>query len=102
MSGLGRGPGVVAEPGVSQPGWGGRRAQQFVALTLATYGDTCWLCGLPGADTADHVVPRSKGGAVYDVLNLAPAHRRCNEARGNRAVTGEEIVEDGRDFFTVE
>lgn len=77
--------------------WGGRKAQQFVTLTLETYGTTCRLCGLPGADSADHIVPRSKGGAVYDLTNLRPAHRRCNEARGNR--DADVRIESGLGFF---
>ena len=66
--------------------WGGRRAQRLVQLTLATYGDTCHWCGLPGADSADHLIPRSHGGD--DSLdNLRPIHRRCNSSRGNRPLT---------------
>jgi 5-methylcytosine-specific restriction endonuclease McrA len=42
----------------------------------------CWLCGEGARDNdpwqADHVVP----GDPYSVL--APAHRSCNAARGNR------------------
>ena len=43
-------------------GWGGREATRLTELTLATYGNVCHLCGLPGATTADHVLPRSRGG----------------------------------------
>lgn len=61
--------------------WGGRRAQELVALVLAMFGTRCHLCGQPGATTADHLVPRSHGGD--DSLdNLRPAHLSCNSARG--------------------
>lgn len=54
------------------------------ALTFATYGRGCWLCGgkVPGlADTVDHVLPRAMGGT--DALtNLRPAHGFCNTGRG--------------------
>jgi 5-methylcytosine-specific restriction endonuclease McrA len=61
--------------------WGGRYAQRWTAVTLATFGDVCHLCCQPGADTADHLTPRSKGGP--DTLaNLRPAHHGCNSARG--------------------
>ncbi|QFG13053.1 HNH endonuclease [Gordonia phage Schiebs] len=60
--------------------WGGRAAQALTALVLITYGDVCHLCGRPGATTADHLVPRSRGGD--DSLgNLRPAHGPCNSAR---------------------
>jgi 5-methylcytosine-specific restriction endonuclease McrA len=95
-----RGAGLLADPGAEPEEWGGRKAQEYVALTLTTYGRVCWLCGLPGATSADHVIPRSKRGAVYDLRNLAPAHKRCNESRGNRTAVGPAaVVESGLDFF---
>lgn len=41
----------------------------------------CYLCGQPGADTAEHVVPRClyPGPLPGDMITL-PAHRACNEA----------------------
>lgn len=84
---------------MSEP-WGGAKSQRFVALTLREKGTICALCGLPGADSADHIKPRSKGGAVYDLANLQPAHRRCNLARGNRTIKGpQSLIEDGQAFF---
>ncbi|MFJ8818196.1 HNH endonuclease [Amycolatopsis thermoflava] len=51
----------------------------------------CWICGHlippdvppnhPLEYTADHVVPRSKGGRPT-LENSRPAHRRCNSQRG--------------------
>lgn len=96
-----RGPGVLADPSAPTERWGGRKAQQYVKACLETYGSTCWLCGLPGANTADHVIPRSLGGAVYDLANLAPAHKRCNEARGNRpSLEFVAVIENGMAFFS--
>lgn len=74
--------------------WGGRRAQRLTALCLSTYGTRCWLCGHDGADSADHVLPRSRGGSDH-IDNLRPSHftrcptcgQRCNQARGNRITT---------------
>lgn len=64
--------------------WGGNTGAQLRAQCLAFHGDVCWICGQPGADSADHVLPRSLGGA--DVLsNLMPAHLSCNQSRGNTA-----------------
>jgi 5-methylcytosine-specific restriction endonuclease McrA len=47
----------------------------------------CWLCGHDGADSVDHVIPLSRGGARLDPANLRPAHSRCNSKRGNKMVT---------------
>ncbi len=66
-------------------GWGGRRAVMLTRLVLATYGTRCHLCGTTGATTADHRVPRSKGGS--DALaNLRPAHASCNSSRQAESV----------------
>lgn len=65
--------------------WGGRAATEATALTLAEYGTVCHLCRRPGADTADHLIPRASGGT--DALdNLRPAHKSCNSARGDRSL----------------
>ena len=69
------------------------RAQMF-----AMYGDLCHLCGHPGADSADHLVPISV--APHQPVSphgMRPAHgrpcptcgRRCNAERG----TSELLVE---------
>lgn len=60
--------------------WGGRRVQYLRELTLQTWGTVCHLCGKDGADSADHVRPRSAGG-TDDLDNLRPAHSACNFAR---------------------
>jgi hypothetical protein len=65
--------------------WGGRVAQALVRRVLEVYGDTCHLCLEPGSNSADHLVPRSKGGTDA-IENLRPAHRRCNYQRGDRSV----------------
>ncbi|WP_168200350.1 HNH endonuclease [Protaetiibacter larvae] len=97
-----RGPGLLADPAASPEKWGGRKAQQWVAKTLAEYGTTCHLCGLPGANSADHVIPIAEGGAVYNLLNLGPAHRRCNYARGKRSIPiRTAVIETGLAYFTV-
>ncbi|QNQ90871.1 HNH endonuclease [Corynebacterium poyangense] len=67
------------------PRWGGTRATRLTALTLATYGDRCHLCGKHGATTADHLVPRSRGGDDA-IENLRPAHVACNSMRGSMPI----------------
>ena len=48
---------------------------------LARDDRICQLCGQPGADTVDHIIPVSKGGTNNDD-NLRAAHQRCNSRRG--------------------
>jgi 5-methylcytosine-specific restriction endonuclease McrA len=62
-------------------GWSGRRVTDLRAAVLAARGTVCHLCGMPGADTIDHIVPRALGG-TDDIDNLVPAHKRCNSSRG--------------------
>jgi 5-methylcytosine-specific restriction endonuclease McrA len=74
--------------------------------------DVCGLCGHPGAETGDHIIPYSRWPkdnlgrplpGLHDVTNVQPAHgtignvrvnrchickRVCNQSKGNRIVTG--------------
>lgn len=61
------------------------RPWRRVRAEVLAQSDVCWLCGYPGADTVDHVVPLSLGGDPLSLDNLRPAHKRCNSRRGNRA-----------------
>ena len=54
-----------------------------------------------GSDSGDHIIPRAEGGAVYDLANLGPAHRRCNYSRGKRSLRPVGIpIESGMSYFT--
>ena len=56
--------------------------------------------GPPGSDSAAHIIPRADGGAVYDIDNLGPSHRRCNYSRGKKPLRPVGIpVESGMAFF---
>jgi 5-methylcytosine-specific restriction endonuclease McrA len=61
--------------------WEGRYRKQWTEAVLAVHGRTCHLCRQGGADSADHVIPRSKGGPD-SMANLRPAHHGCNSKRG--------------------
>jgi hypothetical protein len=69
----------------------GRPWQRVLSRVLAD-STVCWLCGHHNADSADHIIPVSKGGAIYDRDNLRPVHhkpcptcrRSCNIMRGDR------------------
>lgn len=68
----------------------GRPYRRWRTAVLAR-STICWICGHDGADSADHLVPLARGGALLDPDNGAPAHhapcptcsRRCNTARGD-------------------
>ncbi|PRY05393.1 HNH endonuclease [Kineococcus rhizosphaerae] len=60
--------------------WKKARARVLARSTV------CHLCGLPGANEVDHVVPYSRGGGDNEE-NLRPAHRSCNRSKGAR-ITG--------------
>lgn len=54
----------------------------FSRHVVAT-GPICALCGDPGADTVDHVIPLSEGGTNWPD-NLQPAHRACNTRKADQ------------------
>jgi 5-methylcytosine-specific restriction endonuclease McrA len=66
--------------------------QYFVLSDVfARYGRKCWICGKEITEgfgsnrqsmTIDHVVPLSQGGE-HVLLNVRPAHQRCNSTRGD-------------------
>jgi 5-methylcytosine-specific restriction endonuclease McrA len=64
----------------------GRPWQRVKRRIIRRDGGMCHLCNQPGADTADHLVPVSLGGALYDAGNLKAAHQTCNRIRGNRPI----------------
>lgn len=43
----------------------------------------CWLCGQPGADSIDHVLPKhTHRELMWDLGNMKPAHGSCNSSKG--------------------
>jgi len=73
-----------------------RRHMKQIFVILGDYGiyPVCKLCGQPikistdnnlGSEQVsfswDHITPKSKGGS-YDLANLQPAHKICNNKRG--------------------
>lgn len=78
--------------------WGGRRAQRLVVAVLTSKGRTCHLCGLGGANSADHNPPRSAliRAGIHDpdaLRFLFPAHLACNVRRNDRPLTAELTAE---------
>lgn len=67
---------------------------------LEREGGICWLCGQPGADTVDHVVPLADGG-TNNPANLRAAHG-ARQPRygcpGNYGRKGSQPVRMSRDW----
>ena len=69
-------------------------ARRKVRAWLKAQGRPCALCGrpidydLPAGDPmsfeVDEIVPVSRGGSPIDQANVQPAHRICNQKKGNR------------------
>jgi len=79
----------------------GRAWQRACVAAFALYGDTCWLCGQPEADTIDHV-REIKHGGTNALTNLRPAHGRKSAGcagnfgrSGRKATTPSTWVADG-------
>lgn len=76
-------------------------ARRKARARLRAEGRPCWICeafgrpasidyslpsGHPFSFEVDELVPVSLGGSPIDYANLAAAHRRCNQWRGNKTV----------------
>ena len=61
----------------------GHRYRMLRLLVIAEEAGICHLCGKPGANTVDHLVPVIHGGQDTRE-NLRAAHGRCNYRRGAR------------------
>lgn len=61
------------------------RAWRKLRSEVLAASSVCWICGHPGADTVDHLVPLSLAPELaHERSNLAPAHRSCNSRKGQR------------------
>lgn len=63
----------------------GRPWQRLKRRIIRRDGGICHLCGKPGADTADHLIPHALGGTMAP-SNLKAAHVACNRKRGARPI----------------
>ena len=52
----------------------------------------------PLAVEVDHIVPRSRGGAVYDLDNLQLTHSQCNRRKGAKMAEDYEGLEVANPF----
>lgn len=62
----------------------GHRTWRRLRTQILAANNICAYCGQPDANTVDHIIPVSLGGAVHDPANLQPMHGHCNSQKGNR------------------
>lgn len=65
----------------------GARRRKCSAIILAKDDNgnppACALCGQPGADSVDHVLPKVKyPELIWELANMQPAHHDCNASKG--------------------
>lgn len=75
---------------------------------IASKDPVCAICHLaidleapafsPLAVEVDHIVPRARGGALYDIDNLQLTHSRCNRQKGVKMAADYEGLEVGNPF----
>lgn len=62
----------------------GSKEQRINRVVLRNYYGVCHVCGQPGADEVDHVIPLSEGGAD-DYHNRRPIHSEpCHQQKTQR------------------
>lgn len=84
---------------MTNPRYANGHARRQLRAWLKAQGAPCHICGrsidysLPAGHPlsfeVDEIVPVSKGGSPLDRANVAPAHRICNERRGNRPISAD-------------
>ena len=68
---------------ISKRAIGTKRWKDLRIKILNRDGWVCWICQ-GEANQVDHIIPRVKGGDIFDQDNLAAICRRCNQAKGGR------------------
>ena len=59
------------------------RWRKLRAFVLKRDNNTCYYCGIPTANTVDHLTPIDKGG-TDELSNLVAACSHCNYSKGSK------------------
>lgn len=64
---------------------GSTRHMRVLRARVLRDSDVCHICGQPGADSVDHVLPVvRRPDLAYDLSNLRPAHLVCNKRKSDK------------------
>lgn len=70
----------------------GSKQQARAARVLRSHNGICHICGQPGADQADHVIPLAEDGPDTEAnmrpIHSEPCHRQKTQAEAARARVG--------------
>lgn len=90
--------------GKPNPRYSNGSRRRSLSARVRAAGMPCHICGLPIAYSLpaghplsyelDEIVPVSRGGSPTDPANVAPAHRCCNQWRGNRSMAKVVAIRD--------
>lgn len=91
--------------------WVGEKRRRVRTEVFRTKGRVCYLCGHPGSNDVDHVDPKARGGALWSLDNLMPAHgntesskcqycgRKCNREKGEKTLAEFHKLVTSQDWY---